>query len=361
VSQSGDLDFNFLSQAFTEARKGRGFCAPNPSVGAIIVKNGKILSRGHHSHSGSSHAEVVALKSLSQSQTEGATIYVSLEPCCHQGKTPPCTDLLIQKKLARVVYGFKDPNPLVAGKGAQALLENQIQVDYLETSEGNAYYESYSYWTTHKLPWVTAKLAMSLDGKIAGKAGARLQLTSSVANAFTHLCRKETDGILTTSKTILRDNPQLNVRLEQESYSKPVYIIDRNLSVSFDKKVFSTASHVTLFCSDTIFEKNKQPIENANISIVPVPEINHQLDLWFILRYIGLQGKHELWIEAGGILFEKIHSEQCVKRTLLYSCPVWIGEEGTPAFCSSQVSFLNEVKTMQWQSLGRDGLLEILW
>lgn len=361
MSPSRDSDLFFLSQAFDEARKGRGFCAPNPSVGAIIVKNNVIIARGFHSKSGAPHAEVEALNHLSNDEAEGATVYVSLEPCCHHGKTPPCTDLLIRKKIARVVYGFKDPNPIVSGKGEKALLENEVKVNYLQTPEGDAYYEAYAFRTTQKIPWITAKLALSLDGKIAGKNGARLLLTSSVANAFTHLCRKETDAILTTAKTILNDNPQLNVRLEKETHAKPVYILDRNLDLSRDLKVFSTASHVTLFCSTSIFQSKKHPITQTNVSIVPVKENEELLDLYSILSHIHHDGKHELWVEAGGVLFQKLHEEKWVKRTLIYSCPVWIGDEGTSAFQSAQAPFLNEVQTTHWQSLGRDGLLEIRW
>jgi diaminohydroxyphosphoribosylaminopyrimidine deaminase/5-amino-6-(5-phosphoribosylamino)uracil reductase len=361
VSQFSDSDFIFLSQAFDEARKGRGFCAPNPSVGAIVVKNGVVIARGFHSKSGSPHAEVEALQNLPTEELRGSTLYVSLEPCCHHGKTPPCTDLLIDKQIGRVVYGFRDPNPLVSGKGEQILKEKGIEVDYLQTSEGQAYYESYDYWTQHKMPWLTAKLAMSLDGKIAGRDGARLLLTSSVANSFTHLCRKETDAILTTAKTVLKDNPQLNVRLEGETYAKPIYILDRNLELSRDFKVFSTASHVTLFCSDKNFDAEKHSVKKGNVSIVPIPEKNQLLDLKTALQYIASDGKQELWVEGGGILFQKLHEEKWVKRTLIYSCPVWVGEEGTAAFSSSATSFLNSVQTTHWQALGRDGLLEIRW
>jgi diaminohydroxyphosphoribosylaminopyrimidine deaminase / 5-amino-6-(5-phosphoribosylamino)uracil reductase len=361
VSQFSDSDLSFLSQAFDQARKGRGFCAPNPSVGAIVVKEGKVIARGFHSRSGAPHAEVEALKQISDEQAQGSTIYVSLEPCCHHGKTPPCTELLIQKKIGRVVFGYQDPNPAVSGQGLQSLLEHGIRAELLKTSDGDAYYESYSYWTQNKMPWVTAKLALSLDGKIAGKNGAKLTLTSSVANAFTHLCRKETDAILTTAKTILKDNPQLNARFENESFAKSIYVLDRNFSLSGDEKIFSTAAHVTLFCSEPSIQIKKTNRWNKNVSIIPTPEENQGLDLSCVLSHIAKDGKHELWIEAGGVLFEKIHEEKLVKRTLIYTCPVWIGEEGTPAFRHSEAPFLNQVQTSQWQSLGHDGLLEIRW
>lgn len=361
MSLKRDSDLTFLTQAFDEARKGRGFCAPNPSVGAVVVKNGVVLSRGYHSKSGSPHAEVEALKQITNEDAKGATLYVSLEPCCHHGKTPPCTDLIIDKRISKVVYGLKDPNPLVSGKGEKTIIEKGVQVEFIPTPEGDAYYEAYAYWTSNKLPWVTAKLAMSLDGKIAGPGGARLLLTSSVANSFTHLCRKETDAILTTAKTVIKDNPQLNVRLEKETFAKPVYILDRNLEVSHHLKVFSSASHVTIFCSPSALENKKPGHKNTSISIIPIEEVKGRLDLEAVLNHIGKDGKHELWVEAGGELFQQLHQEKWVKRTLIYSCPVWVGHEGTPAFSSAQVPFLSEVQTNQWQSLGRDGLLEIRW
>jgi len=202
---------------------------------------------------------------------------------------------------------------------------------------------------------------MSLDGKIAGPGGSRLLLTSSVANSFTHLCRKETDAILTTAKTVIKDNPQLNVRLENETFAKPVYILDRNLELFPNLKVFSTASHVTLFCSQFALENRKHSHKNSSTTLVPVEENQGRLDLETVLSHIGQDGKHELWVEAGGELFRQLHQEKLVKRTLIYTCPVWVGSQGTPAFSSSQVPFLNEVQTNQWQSLGQDGLLEIRW
>ncbi|MFM8314977.1 MAG: bifunctional diaminohydroxyphosphoribosylaminopyrimidine deaminase/5-amino-6-(5-phosphoribosylamino)uracil reductase RibD [Deltaproteobacteria bacterium] len=361
MSLTRDSDLSFLSQAFDEARKGRGFCAPNPSVGAVVVKNGTVLSKGYHSQCGGPHAEVEALKSLTEEQAKGSTVYVSLEPCCHHGKTPPCTHLLTQKKVGRVVYGYKDPNPLVSGKGEKFLLENGIACDFISSAEGDNYYEAYRFWTETKLPWVTAKLALSLDGKIAGKMGSRLLLTSSVANAFTHLCRKETDAILTTAKTVKLDNPQLNVRLETETFSKPIYIIDKNLELTEDLKVFSTASHVTLFCNETLSTKDAKKFHPTKVTVVPVKTDNGLLELNEVFNFIGQQGVHELWVEAGGFLFEKLHQEKWVKRTLIYTCPVWVGEEGTPAFRSSRVPFLSEAHTTRWQSLGQDGLLEIRW
>lgn len=361
MSSTRDLDISFLSKAFDEARKGRGFCAPNPSVGAVLVKNGTILSTGFHSQCGSPHAEVEALKGITIEDAQGSTLYVSLEPCCHHGKTPPCTDLIIDKKISRVVYGYKDPNPVVSGKGEQQLRGCGIEVDFISTSDGDAYYEAYTHWTENKLPWVTAKLAMSLDGKIAGPNGARILLTSSVANTFTHISRKETDAILTTAKTISLDNPLLNVRLEKETLTKPVYILDRKLELNFNFKVFSTGAHVTLFCSHAAFENKKLNNIPFNVSVVPIAETDGRLDLEMVLDKIGKDGRHELWVEAGGELFYQLHQEKRVQRTLIYCCPVWVGQEGTPAFNSAQVPFLSEVQTDQWQSLGRDGLLEIRW
>ena len=169
----------YLKQALALALTRKGYCAPNPSVGAVIVKQGNIIGSGFHWASGFPHAEVVALEGLTPDETDGATIYGTLEPCCHWGKTPPCTDRLIQHHFAKVIYGLSDPNPDVAGKGVAALAEVGIVCEQLTLPEITAFYESYQFWWKYRRPRVIAKLAVSLDGKIALSSGKPISLTGA--------------------------------------------------------------------------------------------------------------------------------------------------------------------------------------
>jgi diaminohydroxyphosphoribosylaminopyrimidine deaminase/5-amino-6-(5-phosphoribosylamino)uracil reductase len=233
-------DSHYLCAALTQAQVNRGFCSPNPAVGAIIVKDHKVLATGFHLGPGTHHAEVDAIKKLSPAETAGATIYISLEPCCHFGRTPPCTDALIQAGIKRVVYGYEDPNPLVKGKSQSLLQAANISCDYLPIAEIDAFYQSYSHWHLTKMPFITAKIALTLDGKMAGKLGQPIAITGPALQEFTHQSRKLSDAILTTAETILKDDPQLNIRLKNTIFTKPIYILDRQLKVSPEARIFST-------------------------------------------------------------------------------------------------------------------------
>ena len=230
----------YLRQALTLAEHRRGFCAPNPSVGAVVVKNNQVLASGSHWQGGAAHAEVAVLQQLS-STAKGATLYVTLEPCCHWGKTPPCTDLIIRQQIAEVIYAMRDPNPQVSGQGERILQQAGISCQPVVVEEVTQFYQSYNHWVHSGKPWVTVKLAMSLDGKIAGEGGRPVAITGADLTTHTHQQRKRADAILTTGRTICYDNPQLNVRLVRESYGKPVYVLDRHLTLPLDAQIFDTA------------------------------------------------------------------------------------------------------------------------
>src|SRR3990167_7826390 len=205
----------YLNEALVLAKKRRGFCAPNPSVGAVIVKNRKMIGSANHWAAGYFHAERQALMEIGK-KAKGASLYVTLEPCCHWGKTPPCTDIIIHSGIKKVFYAARDPNPIISGKGIQILKSAGILCEQIKLPAIDLFYQSYYYWTQHHLPWVTAKLAMSLDGKIAGPQGEPVSLTGAQLNTFTHQSRRESDAILTTVNTIIHDDPQMNVRLHDE-------------------------------------------------------------------------------------------------------------------------------------------------
>ena len=342
-------DIQYMREALRLASIRRGFCAPNPSVGAVIVKEGKIIARGLHWASGCAHAEVDALHKLQAGEAQGATLYVTLEPCCHFGKTPPCTQAIINSGITRLVYGFRDPNPIVSGKGEQILLEAGIMCEYLELSKINTYYQSYNYWQKTQRPWVTAKLAVSLDGKIAQENGRPAVITGPELEKYTHTCRKHSDAILTTAKTICCDDPALNVRLEEETLAKPVYILDRLLAIPLGARIFNTASKITLF-----HQAGLDTTEFNKLGAHCVPMVN----LSEILLHIGTEGVQDLWVEAGGQCFQSLCEQGFAQRALLYLGASWLGKKAQSAFAENFDVF-TRAQAIHWQMFGRDALCEL--
>jgi diaminohydroxyphosphoribosylaminopyrimidine deaminase/5-amino-6-(5-phosphoribosylamino)uracil reductase len=351
-------NINYLQQALSLASIRRGFCAPNPAVGALVVKNGHIIAMGYHWASGYAHAEVDALNKLGD-ESKGATLYVTLEPCCHYGKTPPCTQLLIDRGISTVYYAFKDPNPIVAGKGQQQLQAAGITCIHLPLPEIDEFYKSYIHWTHHALPWVTAKLAISLDGKIAAAQGKQLAITGPELQHYTHQQRKKSDAILTTANTIIKDNPQLNVRLDNEIISKPIYVLDSHLRLPLTAAITKTASKLTIFHHENAAFSQRQRWQELGVHCMQVPCKDNNLSLVSVLNTIGQDGIHDLWIEAGGVLFTAFHREKLVQRSLLYIAPKCLGAHAIPAF-RHEFDF-TDAKQLYWQSYGNDVLCCMEW
>lgn len=350
-----DADLIYLHSALTLAKIQRGFCAPNPSVGAVIVKNNKVIATGFHKGPGSPHAEIAALKKLSAEDAAGSTIYVTLEPCCHYGRTPPCTSSIISAKINRVIYAYSDSNPVVKGNGEKALLDAGIECEKFDVPEINSFYESYSYWHKTKKPFITAKIALTLDGKIASVSGKPLLITGESLKDFTHYSRRINDAILTTATTILQDDPQLNVR-EEEVVAKPIYILDRNLRINSTAKIFSTAKSVTIFYSRNISDIINK-IDHPNVMYVPISEAHDYLDLDEVISFIGNEGVHDLWVEAGGRFFSSLVSKLLIQIAYIYVAPKWLGK-GTPAF-SSDIHFDLTTYDVQWHQFGKDVVCEV--
>jgi diaminohydroxyphosphoribosylaminopyrimidine deaminase/5-amino-6-(5-phosphoribosylamino)uracil reductase len=352
-------DIVFLQEALALARIHRGFCAPNPAVGAVIVKDNTIIATGYHRGPGSFHAEADALQKLAQGMARGATVYVTLEPCCHFGRTPPCTDVLIQAGVKRVVYGFRDSNPIVAGYGHAALIAAGVDAEQISMLEIDAFYKSYKHWHLTKKPLLTAKIALSLDGKIAGKSGEPVKITGELLREFTHQCRKESDAILTTSKTIIKDDPQLNVRYENEVIAKQVYILDSMLGLPLTAKIFTTASSVTVFHARDVSSELLECFIAKGVRCIPIDKTASGLALDQVIAFLGKEGKHDIWIEAGGSCFSAFHAEQLLQRAFIYIAPISI-PDGLTAFAEG-FDLKVSAADLQWRQYGKDVLCEIHW
>lgn len=344
----------FLQRALELAQSRRGFCAPNPAVGCVIVKNNRVIAEGLHFACGKPHAEVDALQKLGE-RAAGADLYVTLEPCCHWGRTPPCTQAIVEAKIARVFYAFADPNPKVAGQGAATLNQHGIVCEKLSSSAIDAFYQSYAYWTKHKMPFVTAKLALSLDGKIAGSGGKPVEISGKEAKIFTFENRLHADAILTTITTVQNDDPQLNIRYANEVIRKPIYLLDSFLRFRFASKIMRTAQRLTIFHQKKTFKAKKDTLQKNDVRIIPVRKNDFGLNLTDVLKQIGEDGVHDLWVEAGAKCFNSLWEQNLINRAYLYYSPVKIGE-GIDAF----VKPLNfQQRTLTMGVLGEDRLIRV--
>ena len=249
-------DQEYMLRAIQLAKKGEGWTNPNPMVGAVIVKDGQIIGEGYHKKYGELHAERNAIASLTES-AEGAVLYVTLEPCCHHGKTPPCTEAILEQKIQKVVIGSRDPNPKVAGKGVQMLREAGVTVveDFMR-EECDQLNPVFFHYITTKTPYVVMKYAMTLDGKIATKTGASKWITGEVARKRVQYSRKIYSGIMVGIGTVLADDPMLTCRLENAK--NPVRIIcDSSLRIPLDSNIVKTAKEVPTIIACTVAKEDK--------------------------------------------------------------------------------------------------------
>jgi diaminohydroxyphosphoribosylaminopyrimidine deaminase/5-amino-6-(5-phosphoribosylamino)uracil reductase len=346
----------YLLSALEQAKLGRGSCAPNPSVGAIAVQQGQIIAEAWHPGAGLPHAEQILLTRLPPS-CQDVTLYVTLEPCNHWGRTPPCVDAIIAHQIKRVVYAYADPNPVVSTNNTPKILaEHGIEVIHYPLPEIDRFYQSYHHWLlTHK-PWVTVKIAQSLDGHIAGPDSARVSISNSHCFDFTQEQRKASDVILTTSRTILQDNPLLTARVAgQEPLSKSIAVLDSTLALQHDVQALSLATQGLIYYNANLALQHQQ----KNCTYHPMPMISGHMDLEAILLHLGGLGYHDVWVEAGSQLFTALHQAGLVNRTYIYVAPKILGKAGVPLFANAE-SFA-DAKTMAWQIMDDNAMLTIDW
>lgn len=338
-----------MKQALKLAIERRGFCAPNPSVGSVLVKSGQVIGKGHHVAAGQPHAEINAIAAAGDA-AKGATLYVTLEPCSHHGKTPPCVDAIIQAKIKQVYFGYQDPNPIVQGQGQQRLIDAGIACEYLPDPAVNQFYRSYAHWTQHKKPWVTAKLAITLDGKIANADGTPAKISGMEANAYTQKRRLHSDAILTSIQTVIHDDPRLNARMEDQTVAKKVYVLDTQCRFPDNANLYKTSEQIHILCS--------QPGKNNKLHYHPIESDNKGLNLNQAIQLIGEHGIHDLWVETGAKSFNALLTENLVNELILYISNQTLGEKATPAFTQA-IDFSSQFHTQTIQALGNDVLYQM--
>ena len=320
-------DQNYMLQAIQLAKKGEGWTNPNPMVGAVIVKNGRIIGKGYHKKCGELHAERNAIASLTES-AEGATIYVTLEPCCHYGKTPPCTEAIIEQKIKRVVIGSRDPNPKVSGKGIKMLQEAGIEVieDFMR-EECDRLNPVFFHYITTKTPYVVMKYAMTLDGKIATKTGASKWITGEAARAEVQHMRHRYMGIMAGIGTVLADDPMLNVRVE--GWKSPIRILcDSGLRIPLDGQIVKSAGKyrtIVAYADSENTEAKRKRLHEMGVETICCPDENNQVDLKKLMKYLGEEGIDSILLEGGGTLNDSALRAGIVQEVQAFIAPKLFG------------------------------------
>ena len=320
-------DQNYMFQAIQLAKQGEGWTNPNPMVGAVIVKNGRIIGKGYHKKCGELHAERNAIASLTES-AEGATIYVTLEPCCHYGKTPPCTEAIIEQKIKRVVIGSRDPNPKVSGKGIKMLQEAGIEVieDFMR-EECDRLNPVFFHYITTKTPYVVMKYAMTLDGKIATKTGASKWITGEAARAEVQHMRHRYMGIMAGIGTVLADDPMLNVRVE--GWKSPIRILcDSGLRIPLDGQIVKSAGKyrtIVAYADSKNTEAKRKRLHEMGVETIWCPDENNQVDLKKLMKYLGEEGIDSILLEGGGTLNDSALRAGIVQEVQAFIAPKLFG------------------------------------
>ncbi len=335
-------DAYFISKTFELAKKVEGLTSPNPMVGAVVVKDGIVVGEGWHKKAGQPHAEVIALNNAGE-KAKGATIYVSLEPCSHFGKTPPCVYKIKASGIKRVVAAVRDPNPLVSGNGFDYLRNNEIEVIYgILEEKARKLNEVFFKYITSGLPFITIKEAITLDGKIGYKNSKKKSyLSSSKSLEYTHYLRFINDAIMVSAKTVIKDNPMLDVRanrggIKNKFLSKKwtKIILDPDLSVPIDSKIFSTYGDVLIFTStgyDKEKHKKKELLKEKGAIINDVYYNNIKgkrfLNLQEIFKECGRLKITSIFVEAGPTLFSSLICEKGFDKLIFNLTPDILGHK----------------------------------
>jgi len=327
------MDELYMARALELARRGRFTTTPNPNVGCVIVRDGKVVGEGYHFRAGEPHAEVHALR-MAGEKARGATAYVTLEPCSHHGRTPPCCDALIAAGVTRVVAAMQDPNPEVAGRGLYRLQQAGIEVSHgLMMQEAEALNRGFLKRMRTGFPWVQLKLGASLDGRTAMASGESQWITSPEARRDVQRLRAQSSAILSTSATVLADNPSLTVRWDelnsdiqtdyaQQDLRQPIRVV-----IDSDNRV--TPQHRLITQPGETWLARQQPDERewpANVTQLPVPRLNGQTDLVSLLMLLGRRQINNVWVEAGAQLAGALLAAGVVDELIIYLAPKLLGD-----------------------------------
>jgi len=324
-------DEQFMSLALIEAKKGVGRTSPNPAVGAVIVKDGKVIGKGFHKKAGTPHAEIHAINNSSVN-LKGTTIYVTLEPCSHTGKTPPCCEAIGKVGISRVVVGMKDPNPVVNGRGISYLRERGVEVvsGVLE-QECLSINLPFLKTISTSLPYMVMKAGVSLDGRLNYQPGVAGWITGEESGRKVHQLRDIYDSIMVGSKTIISDDPSLTTRLPGNEHRDPARIVvDTNLVTSLSSKVYvhNSSAKTYVVCSKTADEERKMAFVKQGVSVISVDQDSKGVDLKQALKKIAEEGISSVLVEGGSVLHGSLLSQRLYDYAYLFYGTLFAGDSG---------------------------------
>jgi len=355
-------DERWMKRALRLAEKGKGRTSPNPMVGAVLVKDDKVIGEGYHTKAGEEHAEIVALRQAG-AEAKGATLYLNLEPCNHYGKTPPCAPVVIEAGVKRVVVGMEDPNPLVKGKGIENLRKSGIDVEVgILENECRRLNEAFCKYISKKEPFVILKVAATLDGKIAAGDGDSKWISGEASRRFVHRLRSEVDGIVVGIGTILKDDPMLTARIKGGKDPRRV-VLDSRLRIPEDARVIEISPSKTIIATTDLSPKEKRDrLEKRGVRILILDSKEGKVNLKICLFRLGEMEMTSVLVEGGSQVNGAFLDEGLIDKFFLFLSPKLIGDRdalgifgGKGAANLRDAVTLNELRV---RKIGGDILLE---
>jgi diaminohydroxyphosphoribosylaminopyrimidine deaminase/5-amino-6-(5-phosphoribosylamino)uracil reductase len=353
---------DYMDLALALAKLAQGQVSPNPAVGAVVVKGGTILGQGYTQPPGFDHAEIVALKQAGM-DAKNASLYVTLEPCCHFGRTPPCTRAIIAAGISEVHFPIIDPNPLISGQGVKELQEANIKTFVGEhATEATEVNEAYLKYISTGMPFVTVKFASSLDGKIATRTGDSKWVTGEAARRQVQRMRYISDAVMTGANTVIIDDPHLTVRLFDKGGTtrrQPLRIvIDGNGHTPPTAQIFREQGDTMIVIDENLPSDVKRPLKNAGAELLELPSQEGELDLEALLKVLGEKHITSVLVEAGGILLGSLFDARLVDKVVAFLAPIIIGgEEARPSVAGHGINKLTDalkLKQVEIERVGED-------
>jgi diaminohydroxyphosphoribosylaminopyrimidine deaminase / 5-amino-6-(5-phosphoribosylamino)uracil reductase len=349
-------DEYYMQLALKLARKGKGYVSPNPLVGAVIVKNGRIIGQGYHKQYGGPHAEINAIKNASE-DIAGATLYVTLEPCCHTGKTPPCVESIVENKFRKVVVGAIDANPLVSRKGLDYLQNRGIEVKTgILEDECRRLNEVFFHYMETGMPFVTVKYAETFDGRIATANGQSQWISSPASLKFAHKLRARHDAVLVGAQTVIKDDPELTVRHIRGRNPLRV-VVDSSLKIPLQAKILqNTSGAKTLIATTKTADDPKlQRLADFGVEIIPTDaDSRGKVDLKILFRILAARGISSVLVEGGAQVITSILKNDLASRLVTIIAPKIIGK-GIEAIGDLDIIDLKYAKKLSFQKIKRIG------
>ena len=360
-----EIDNKYMEMALQLAARGRGNTSPNPLVGAVLVKGGQVVGSGYHQAAGAPHAEVVALQEAGP-EAAGCTLYVNLEPCCHHGRTPPCVEAILKAGVQKVVVAMTDPNPQVNGKGVKFLQDRGIEVKTgVLAGEARQLNEVFIKYVTSGEPFVLVKTAMSMDGKIATHTGDTRWITGEKARHWVQRLRSEVDGVVVGIETVLRDDPALTTRLEDDPAARDAarIIVDSKGRLPLDARIINPTSTAPtiLAVSDKASRQHILQLRDLGVEVWELPTRQGGICLKSLLKALGEQQFSYLLVEGGGTLNYSFLEENLIDKLCLFVAPMVCGGSKAPTpFGGKGVDRLSEawgIFQLKVEEFGGDLLL----